>query len=74
MKYIFDYSKLVDKIYTKGLTYHDMAEALGISERTYIMKMSNLAEFTQNEIDVMATIVLDIPPERIPEYFFKLVV
>ncbi len=71
---IFDYSNIIKRLYAKGLTYGDVAKSLGISERTYSMKMSNRAEFTQREIDVLAIDILQISPERIPEYFFTPIV
>ncbi len=74
MTCIFDYSKIIKEICSRGLTYGEVARVLGISERKYFMKMSNLEEFTQSEIDKMAAFVLEIPPERIPEYFFTPIV
>lgn len=70
MTCVFDYSKTISGVYAKGLSYGDVARTLGISERAYSLKMSNQAEFTQREIDVLAIDILEIPPERIPEYFF----
>lgn len=74
MTYLFDYSKIIRDICVKGLTYKEVAGIIGISERKYFRKMSNLEEFTQDEIDVMAESVLEIPPERIPDYFFRPIV
>lgn len=72
MLYPFNYSKLIDEVYAKGLSSYDVAEALGISERRYLRKLSNQEEFTQQEINVLVIDILGLAPECIPEYFFTL--
>lgn len=74
MTSIFDYSKIINNVHGKGLSHREIAAVLGISEKDYSLKLCNKEEFTQREIDVMATKVLEIAPELIPDYFFTLLV
>lgn len=70
----FDYSKIIRRMYRKGISHRDVAVVLGISEQDYSSKLCNREEFTQREIDVMTTEILEISPEYIPDYFFTLLV
>ncbi len=71
MLYDFNYEKLVNAVCDKGYTGCDVADILGISEKLYLLKLCNKEEFTMDEIRVLAEKVLEIPPEMIPEYFFR---
>lgn len=70
MLYTFNYSKLIGAVSARGLSSGEVAKTLGISENQYLLKLSNLEEFTQYEIRIFAEDVLYISPETIPEYFF----
>ena len=71
MLYIFDYSNLIKAIFDKGFSSKDVAEILEIPERNYLLKLNNQEEFTQREISILVENVLKLPPESIPEYFFR---
>lgn len=71
MLYFFDYSNLIDAVCDKGISSKEVAEILGISERSYLLKLNNQEEFTQREISILVENVLKLPPEFIPEYFFR---
>lgn len=70
MTSIFDYSKIINRSHKRGLSRRNIADILGISEKDYSLKLCNKMEFTQREIDVMTTEVLEIAPESVPDYFF----
>ena len=70
MIYRFNYEKLVDAVDHKGMTRSEVAAFLDIPERQYLLKLCNCKEFTMEEISILADQVLEIPPEKIPEYFF----
>lgn len=71
MLYFFDYSNLIDAVCDKGISSKEVAEILGVSERSYLLKLNNQEEFTQREISILVENVLKLPPESIPEYFFR---
>lgn len=65
----FNYSKLLGRIKEKGFTQESLAVAIGISVATMSLKLNNKAFFTQPEICKISDL-LDIPVDRIGEYFF----
>ena len=67
----FNYEKLVNAVCDRGITSSDVAEALNISERQYLLRLCNREEFTMEEIEKLADRILKIPPEQILEYFFE---
>lgn len=66
----FDYSLLDGKITEKFKSRSKFASALELSERTLSLKMNNQRAWTQRDIN-KAIVLLDIPPDKIPDYFFK---
>ena len=68
---MFDYSKLLGRIYEKHLTQSKLAEIIVMSANCMSMKMNckNGRTFTSNEIWHICKI-LDIPRAAIGEYFF----
>lgn len=67
----FNYSKLRGKIREMYSTQDNFAEKLGIGRVSLSQRLNNLLEFSQSEI-FKACELLDIPLNRIPEYFFCL--
>ena len=70
MLYDFNYERLINAVYDKGLSSSETAERLGISEKLYLLKLCNREEFTMGEIQVFAEKILEISPEEIPDYFY----
>ena len=70
---IFDYSKLRGKIVEKFKSQGAFAEAFGVSENTFSLKMSNKVRFTSNDI-IKIIEMLDIPQQEVGEYFFTKIV
>ena len=65
----FDYSKLDGRITEKFGTRYRFADAMGISEHTISKRMNGKLQWKDQEIH-KACVVLDIPFEEIPIYFF----
>lgn len=65
----FNYSKLLGRIKEKGFTQESLAIAIGMSVPTMSLKLNNKSFFTQPEIRKICDL-LDIPADRIGEYFF----
>lgn len=65
----FDLSKLRGRIVEVYRTQKAFAEALGVSERTMVLKLSGERYFTIPEIKQTAKL-LEIKDEEIQEYFF----
>ena len=65
----YEYSKLLGKIKEKCGSQAVFACAMGLSERTMVLKLSSKRDWKQSEID-KACAVLDIPKIDIPLYFF----
>lgn len=70
MEYYFNYEKLVNEIMQKGFTIGNFAERMSMSEQLCLLKLCNQEEFTMEEIRVITEEILEIPPEKISEYFF----
>lgn len=70
---IYDYSKLKGKIVEVFTTQIEFARAMGLSERTISLKLSNKIDWKQSEI-VRACKLLRIPKEEMDSYFFKFLV
>lgn len=66
----YNYSKLNGKIVEKYGTQSKFAEAMGLSERTISLKLNNLVAWKQTEI-TKAIDILDIPANKIQDYFFN---
>lgn len=66
----FNYSKLRGKIIEICGSQKIFAEKMGVSERTLSLKLANKIAFKQNEI-LKAMKILNIPIEKIEEYFFN---
>ncbi|MGS7304574.1 DUF739 family protein [Enterococcus faecium] len=67
----FDYSKLSGKIVEKYGTQYNFSIALGLSERSLSLKLNNRVPWKSTELQ-KAIELLDIPKEKIGEYFFNL--
>lgn len=65
----YNYSKLKGRIVEKFGSQQKFAEALGLSERTLSLKMTNKVFWKQSEI-TEATRLLDIEEVLISDYFF----
>jgi hypothetical protein len=65
----FNYNKLLGRIVEKFGTQGRFAAAMGMSERSLTLKLHNVREFKQSEID-KACRLLEIPIEESPAYFF----
>lgn len=69
----FDYSKLIGRIIEKFGSRRAFAEAYGVSENTISKKLNGKMNITKNDIIRMsAPDMLDIPAEKVHEYFFKI--
>ena len=55
---------------SKKLTQKELANRIGITNQTLSLKMSGKVQFKQKEIKKISE-VLDIPQNKIGEYFFK---
>ena len=66
----FNYDKLKGKIKEVVGTQSKLAEELDLDETTISNKLNNNTYFTQKEI-LNICLILNIPFEKIPEYFFK---
>lgn len=67
MKY--NYSKLLGRIKECGLTQERLADEIGKNKATLSAKLNGKFPFTADEMDAIC-VVLDVPNERIGEYFF----
>lgn len=65
----FEYSELVKLIKYKFGTQDMFAKALGIGRVSLSQRLNNKLEFTQEEI-LRSAELLEIPKEKIPNYFF----
>ena len=65
----FDYSKLLGRTKEKGYTMKTLAESIGVNASTLSLKLSNKAQFTQNDIHKTCS-VLGIDAKHIGVYFF----
>ena len=69
----FDYSNLIGRIIAKFKTRKAFAKAVGFSENTISKKLNGKMNITKNDIIRMsAPDMLDIPAEKVHEYFFKI--
>ena len=66
---LFNYDKLKGRIREVCKTQYNFAQKLGISSTSLSSKLNNNTEFTQSEMN-LASIVLGINKQDIPEYFF----
>lgn len=67
----FDFSKLKGLIREKGLTQEKIAEKINIANSTFNLKINGNTFFTQEEIYKISNF-LEIPKEKLYEYFFTL--
>lgn len=67
----FDYSKLAGRIIEKFGKQSAFAKAMGLSERSMSLKMTNQRFFKQPEI-VLAVKLLELDMTDIPAYFYAL--
>ncbi len=67
MKY--DYCKLKGKIKEKMGTQSSLSREIGLSEKTFSLKINGKIEWRQSEI-IKISNILGIKCEEIPEYFF----
>ena len=70
VKELFDYSKLLGRLKEKSLTQEKFAELMGMSGTTLSKKLNGKSEWTQAEMN-KACEILEINPEEIPVYCFK---
>ena len=66
---MFDYSKLKGRMREKGVTQEEIADSIGMNKSTLSLKLNNQFPFVQDEINKLINI-LDIPADRIKDYFF----
>ena len=64
------YPKIRGAIREKFGTQSAFAQALGINPSTLVKKLSGKVEWTVGEMQA-TVLLLDIPRDRISEYFFK---
>ncbi len=67
---IFDYSKLIRKIWEMTGTKYKFSKKIEIPHLILYLKLNNLLEFTQEEI-INSMIILEISSLEVSEYFFK---
>lgn len=68
--YEYDYNKLRGRIIEKFGNVLSFCKEIQISEPSIYSKLKHRTEFTQSQI-VKSCILLDIPTNEIPVYFFK---
>ena len=66
---MFIYNKLLGRIKEKYSSNKNLAEKIGISERTLSLKLNSKIDFKQSEIEKICEL-LEIPDEEISSYFF----
>ncbi len=62
-------NKLKGRMIEKGLNFGKLAPLIGLSPSTLGRKIRNCADMTLGEVEAIRE-VLQIPPERVIEYFF----
>lgn len=67
----FDFYKLKGLIREKRLTQEEVAREIGIAYSTFNLKINANAYFSQDEIYKIANL-LEIPKDKIYDYFFTL--
>ena len=67
---MFEYSKLKGRIREVCNSDTNFASKMELNRSTVSSKLNNRSEFTQDEIK-RACKILNIPPEKIGEYFFR---
>ena len=70
-RYVFDYSKLIGRIYEVLGSRKKFAESMGMSEATLSLKLSSKSYFNQKEIE-KAVGILNINRGMITAYFFTI--
>lgn len=65
----YDYSKLLGRMKEQGFTQNKLSKGIGISETTLNLSLNNKRDFNQDEM-LRACELLDIPVEKITDYFF----
>jgi transcriptional regulator with XRE-family HTH domain len=65
----YNYSKLLGRIKEYGYTQESLAKAIDKDKSTISLKLNGKGEFKAGEIDSICR-VLDIPNDKIGEYFF----
>lgn len=63
-------NKLKGKIVEQGFTFARLAQKVGVSPSTLGRKIRNVSDLTLEEVERIRYI-LNIPPNRIMEYFFS---
>lgn len=66
---MYDYSKLKGRIKEKGLTQEEIANSINKDKSTLSLKLNNQSLFVQDEITQIVKL-LEIPAEKIKDYFF----
>jgi hypothetical protein len=69
-KIVYNYSKLKGLMAEKEITQKDIADALHKNECTLTGKFNNSTDFKASEISEIC-VLLEIPAEQIPLYFFS---
>ena len=70
---MYDYSLLLGKILGKYGSRNEFAIALGVTPQTLINKLKNRKPWDQQQIEQCCKL-LDIPRDKIVDYFFTVVV
>lgn len=65
----YDYSRLLGRMKERGFTQNELSKRLGMCETTLNLSLNNRRDFKQEEM-LCACEVLNIPTEKIPDYFF----
>ncbi|MCI8388953.1 MAG: DUF739 family protein [Clostridiales bacterium] len=66
---MYNYSNLLGKMRSSGMTQEAIANAVGKNVATINQKLNGKSYFTQTEIDKICE-CLSINPNEIPKYFF----
>ena len=66
----YDYSKLINRMNEKNITFDLLSIEVGVSRRTLNFKLKNKVDFKQAEI-IKICEILDIPNDEIWLYFFQ---
>lgn len=65
----YNYAELLGKIKARRMTQKELADAIGVNKATLNLKLNGKGSFTTEEIDSICR-VLDIPNNKIGDYFF----
>lgn len=68
----YNYSELLGKLKSKGITQEELARKIHINPSTLNFKLNNRSEFTQSEMKAICKVIGE-PVDNVVTYFFSTV-